>query len=141
MRNSTVLLVLALGCGMVACGSPSGPTTPPPPPPPPPVLAVFSDTDTKSSLMTSDVRDVDQQIVRFDTSAHTLIWAADGRTFPGFTVNGYTINGGFQVRFGTQDGERRAYFTETVRPYICNIEVINGQLIISPTNVPVPGEG
>jgi len=91
--------------------------------------------------MTPDVRDVDEQIVQFDTSARTLIWAADGRTFQGFTVTGDNINGEFQVRFGTKNGERRAYFTETGRATICNIEVTNGQLSISPTNVTVPGGG
>ena len=45
----------------------------------------------------------------------------------------------FQVRFGTRDGARRAYFTETVATTICDIEIVGGQLVISATNVPVPG--
>jgi hypothetical protein len=40
-----------------------------------PVLAVFS--DPASTFMTSDVRDVQEQIVRFDTATNALIWAAD----------------------------------------------------------------
>jgi hypothetical protein len=45
----------------------------------------------------------------------------------------------FQVRFGTKDGERRAYFTETVTTTIRDIEIIGGQLVITGTNVTVPG--
>jgi len=100
-------------------------------------LAMFS--DSASSLMTPDVRDVDGQIVRFDTNNRALIWAANNKAFPGYTVNGDIINHDFQVRFGTEDGERRAYFTETARPFICNIEIVNGQVVITATNVPVPG--
>jgi hypothetical protein len=40
-----------------------------------------------------------------------------------------------------EDGERRAYFTETGPATICDIEVVNGVLTILPTNVPVPGGG
>jgi hypothetical protein len=47
----------------------------------------------------------------------------------------------FQIRFGTKDGERRAYFTETASATICDIAVSGGHLLISPTTVPVPGGG
>lgn len=136
-----VIMIILLVSAMTACGgSPSAPTGAMPATgtsqPPQPVLAQFS--DPVSGSMTTDVRDVDEQIVRFDTKNQTLIWAADGRTFQGFTVNGNIINVDFQVRFGTKNGERRAYFTETARPFICNIEITNGQLSITATNVPVP---
>jgi hypothetical protein len=98
---------------------------------------VFSDPD--STFMTSDVRDVDDQIVRFDTANNALIWVASGQSFAGFRVNGLSLSSSFQVRFGTVDGERRAYFTETGPATICDIEVVNGQLVISATNVRVPG--
>jgi hypothetical protein len=108
------------------------------PPPLPVQLAVFSDS---SGFMTSDVRDVQGQIVQFDTANHALIWAADGRSFAGYPVSGDFIgaNRAFRVLFGTEDGQRRAYFTETVPETICDINVVNGQLIILPTNVRVPG--
>jgi hypothetical protein len=79
--------------------------------------------------------------VRFDTASISLIWAADGRSFSGYPVSGLFIRADrfFQVRFGTKDGERRAYFTETVATTICDIEIVGGQLVISPTNVTVPG--
>jgi len=100
---------------------------------------VFS--DPASSFTTSDVRDVQDQIVRFDTASNSLIWAADGRTFSGYPVSGLFIRSDrfFQVRFGTKDGERRAYFTEAVATTLCDVEVVGGQLVITPTNVTVPG--
>lgn len=138
-----VVLIAALsGCG----GSDSSPTTPtpsnptPPPPPAAPVqLAVFS--DPTSSFTTSDVRDAEEEIVRFDVANNALIWAGDGRSFSGFPVNGLFIRADrfFQVRFGTKDGERRAYFTEAVATTICDVELVGGQLVINPTTMTVPG--
>jgi hypothetical protein len=100
---------------------------------------VFS--DPASSFTTLDVRDVQEQIVRFDVASSSLIWAADGRSFTGFPVSGNFIRADrfFQVRFGTKDGERRVYFTETVATTICDIEIVGGQVIITPTTVHVPG--
>jgi hypothetical protein len=91
--------------------------------------------------MTSDIRDVQGQIVRFDMANGSLIWVADGRSFSGYPVNGLFIRADrfFQVRFGTEVGERRAYFTEAVATTICDVEVAGGQLVITPTNVHVPG--
>jgi hypothetical protein len=130
------ILLAILLAGMAACSdsSPSSPT-----PQPQPQLAVF--TDAAGGMSSSDVRDVDEQIVRFDRVANTLIWTASGASFPGFPVSGNFIGPtqGFEVRFGTQNGQRRAYFTERGPGTICNIEVANGQLVISPTNVAVPG--
>lgn len=136
-----ITIAAAAGCG----GSNSSPTTPSNPtlPPPPPStqvqLALFS--DPASSFTTSDVRDVQEQIVRFDTASNSLIWAADGRRFTGFPVNGNFVRADrfFQVRFGTKDGERRAYFTESVATTICDVEIVGGQVIITATNVNVPG--
>ena len=101
-------------------------------------LAVFSDPDSEFS--TTDVRDVDEEIVRFDATAKTLIWAADGSAFDDWDVDGNFLGPTrfFQVRFGTKDGERRAYFTETVTETICDIRIDNGQLRISATSVTVP---
>jgi hypothetical protein len=143
IRSAAVMLLILIE-GMAGCGgSPTAPPPPPPPPAPPPSgavqLAVFSDPD--SSFTTSDVRDVQRQIVRFDTASNSLIWAADGRSFSGYPVSGLFIRADrfFQVRFGMEDGERRAYFTETATATICDIEIIGGQLVITGTNVKVPG--
>lgn len=104
--------------------------------------AVFVDPDD-STFCTSDVRDVDDEIVRFDTSTNSIIWAADNTAYQEglWTVNGvFLAGGGFQVRFGTKDGERRAYFTETGPATICQIAVVGENLSISATNVTVPQE-
>jgi hypothetical protein len=137
-------VALVIGAGVVGCDGSSTPATPTPQPGPTPQpapvqLAVFSDPD--SSFMTSDVRDVQGQIVRFDMANGSLIWVADGRSFSGYPVNGLFIRADrfFQVRFGTEVGERRAYFTEAVATTICDVEVAGGQLVITPTNVHVPG--
>jgi hypothetical protein len=144
--RSTAMLLLLLINGMGGCGGsgstpPMSPTPMPPPPPPPgPVqLAVF--TDPVSGFMTSDVRDVQRQIVRFDVASNSLIWVGDGRSFSGYPASGLFIGAdrSFQVRFGTEDGERRAYFTETATETICDIEIVGGQLAITGTNVKVPG--
>jgi hypothetical protein len=133
-------IVVMLMVAITACSdSPSTPTPPPPVTQPPPVqLAVF--TDSATGFSTSDVRDVEGEIVRFNRANNSLIWAADGRSFPGYPVDGNFLNSGktFQVRFGTEGGEPRAYFTETVPATICDIEIVGGSLLISPTNVTVP---
>ncbi len=142
MRATAVLLLMliegAAGCGGSDSAPPPSPSPQPAPPPPAPVqLAEFHDPG--STFSTPDVRDVQEQIVHFDTANNSLIWTADGRSFPGYPVSGNLIASGFQVRFGTKDGERRAYFTETMSATICDIEVSGGQLLISATNVKVPG--
>jgi hypothetical protein len=43
------------------------------------------------------------------------------------------------VRFGTKDGQRRAYFTEAAAGTICDVEIVGGQVSITPTTVTVPG--
>jgi hypothetical protein len=143
VRKSTAILLLLLIEAISGCGgsksTPGAPSTSTSPPPAQVQPATFTDPD--SSFTTSDVRDVQEQIVRFDTASNSLIWTADGRSFPGYPVSGNFIRSdkAFQVRFGTKDGERRAYFTETVSETICDIEVVGSQLIISATSVRVPG--
>jgi hypothetical protein len=145
MRSTAVLLLMLIE-GVAGCGgsdsappAPSPSPSPAPPPPAPVQLAEFHDPD--STFSTPDVRDVQEQIVQFDVANNSLIWKADGRSFPGYPVSGNFVaeDKHFQVRFGTKDGERRAYFTETASATICDIEVTGGQLMISPTNVKVPG--
>jgi hypothetical protein len=142
----TVVLTALIAGAAVGCGNSATPTpspTPTPTPTPQPVqLAVFA--DPMSTFSTSDVRDVQDQIVRFDLTSGSLIWAADGRMFSAYPVTGSYFLGAdraFQVRFGTVGTERRAYFTETGRATICDIGVVNGVLQIAPTDVPVPGGG
>ncbi len=155
-----IVLLLVLAQGMAGCSGrdsspmPPGPSPvqqPPPtpvPPPRPPELAVF--TDSATGVSSSDVHDVQEQVVRFE--ADELIWVADGARFPEFIVDGNFI--GYhhkadrlmQVRFGTKDGERRAYLTwpddrlNGLAPAILDLLVDErGELKIVETMVPVPG--
>lgn len=131
MRKLAFLLffscLIAAGCGSSTTG-----------PDPAGSLVVFQDPD--SSLSTSDVRDAQEQIVRFNSVDDTLIWTPTGAAFSGWQTSGNYLDASrrFLVRFGTKDGTRRAYFTETAADTICDIQVSNGQLIIVPTDVPVP---
>lgn len=135
-RHFGWLLALALaGCGdSVSTSS----TTPPPPPAAGATLAVFTDAET--GFQTTDVRDVDNEIVRFDVSDGTLIWTPENLLFDGWRVQGSFLDEDrlFQVRFGTVSGERRAYFTESGRGTICDLSVVNNQLLIEPTDLLPP---
>jgi len=134
---------LALVCGWGGCAVPTSP-------PDGPVdgnqtarkPAVFQDPD--SAFSTSDVFDVDEEIVRFDTDNDSLVWAADDTEYQ---AGQWVVSGNFpmpsqffQVRFGTKNGARRAYFTETSSGTICDIETVDGTLSITATTVPVPQE-
>ena len=72
--------------------------------------------------------------------AKTIIWVEDGSAFEDWEVNGLFLGAGqdFQVRFGSREGERRAYFTETARGTICELSVTNNELFIAPTNLLPP---
>ena len=97
--------------------------------------------DSGSDFETSDVLDIDGEIVRFDAASRQMIWVKDSLAFSGWDVDGNVLRGGdFTVRFGTKDGQRMAYFTETGPATICDIVVQNGALSILPTNETVPQE-
>ena len=162
MKPSTLLL--ALLPALTACGqsSPVVPSESRPPPapavptPPPSTLAVFVDDDT--GFQTSDLRDAQDQVIQFNSNRE-LIWSADGTRLPGYRVwfltfpNGrryYFVEGkiceegcGFEVRFGTENGERRAYLTVDYghdNPgTMVDVEVIDGALRVSQTDVYPPG--
>lgn len=157
MRMTSGIVLLVLGQGLAGCGGgrslaiPSAPSqvTPAPVPSPGQVgLAVFSDSATGFS--TSDVHDAQDQIVRFE--ADELILAAIGARFQEFIVDGNFIDYHhkgetfLQIRFGTTNGERRAYVTwpdERLNgrpPAVLDLWVDErGDLKITDTLVPVPG--
>lgn len=107
-------------------------------------LVVFSDDAPGSTFLTTDVRDVEDEIVQFDEDTRAIVWKATGESFQvgSWTTNGNFLGtfGSFQVRFGTVNGERRAYFTETGPATICDIEVSGSFLSIFATSVTVPQE-
>jgi hypothetical protein len=88
-------------------------------------FALFVDPD--SGVRTADVRDVDRQIVHFDPQREAMVWAASGDPVGGWVADGNELRwargGAFRVRFGTEAGERRAYFTEADRGTICDLEI------------------
>jgi hypothetical protein len=105
-------------------------------------FARFTDPENPD-FTTPDVRDVDEEIVRFDTTDNSIVWAEDGSSYQAgsWEVNGLFLGGpNFQVRFGTKDGQRRAYFTEAGPATICQIEANGVSISISATNVTVPQE-
>ena len=74
-----------------------------------------------------------------------MIWAATGNAVGGWITNGNDLRwqrsgGAFRVRFGSEAGERRAYFTEADRGTICNLSIsAPEQLSISATSETPPG--
>jgi hypothetical protein len=100
-------------------------------------VVVFEDPET--SFKTSDVRDIDGQIVRFDAAAEQMIWTEDDSRFEGWDIAGNKLQRGFFcILFGSEDGVQHAYFTETSTQTICNIVVTNGSLSIFSTSEKVP---
>jgi hypothetical protein len=75
-------------------------------------------TDAATGFATSDLRDAQDHVVRIDADGY-LIWGETGTALGGFSVRGMTINMSadhacactLEVRFGTENGERRAYLT------------------------------
>ncbi len=124
-------------------------------PSPTPSLRAFVESSTGFS--TTDVRDADDQVIRIN-SANELIWTPDGTRLKGYSVK--TIQGShgvvtfiegsicdacyaFEVRFGTANGERRAYLTVDYghdNPgTLVDVELAGGRLVVRATDVFAPG--
>lgn len=134
MAASTVW-ALALATLFVCVGACSGGDSPTSPP----TLTLASFTDPKGGFSTSDVHDSEGEVVRFTVDG-LLVWPPTMATFGGFPVAGNLIGPtqGFEIRFGTEGGQRRAYFTERGPGTLCDIDLINGMINISPTSQTVP---
>lgn len=137
-RKTTASTVRALALatllvGVGACSDDDSPTSPTPP-----TLTLASFVDPRGGS-TTDVRDSEGDIVRFTVDG-LLVWPPTMATFGGFPVAGNLIGPtqGFEIRFGTEGGQRRAYFTERGPGTICDIDLINGMINISPTSQTVP---
>ena len=78
-------------------------------------LLVF--TDPASGFSTSEIHDAQEEIIKFN-SVGDLLWS-DGTRFPGFIFDGVNIEAKrlcscwFEIRFGSRNGNRRAYLTAT----------------------------
>jgi hypothetical protein len=104
-------------------------------------LVTFVEADTGFS--TQNVHDVDRQIIHFDAQRNAMIWGEDGAAVSGWVTDGNALRwsrgGGFLVRFGTEAGERRAYFTEAGPGTICNLDIrAPEQLFISASSEKPP---
>ena len=153
------LLPVLTGCDGSRSPTPTAPTpTAPTPVTPAPVstIAVFEESSTH--FATSDLRDAQDQILQF-SSSNELIWTADGTRLPGYRLTSHTFNDrnryyfiegkicpegcAFEVRFGTADGERRAYLTVDYghdNPgTLVDVEVAGTELLVTQTNAYPPG--
>jgi hypothetical protein len=143
-------IVLVLANGLVACSNPTAPAPPAPSgvsQPVPPSVVVF--TDPLTGLSTSDVRDARGHVVQF-TSANELIWI-DGTHLSGHQVDGHgnsvpeedSCKCWLVVRFGSADGERRAYMTADVGHSnpgtLVDLEIMAGRLVVTWTDLFPPG--
>jgi hypothetical protein len=112
-----------------------------------PTLRQFAEPGTGFS--TTSLYDAHDHIVQFNTASE-LIWVADGTRIPGFPVVDRTyINAEkicacwFEVRFGTKDGERRAYLTADYGHYnpatLVGLELVGGTLVMTQSDLFPPG--
>jgi len=134
------------GTGLTAGSCASAPPIPLPSPSPTPApsevgeLAVFDDPD--SDFTTTDVYDIDGDIVQFDIDRNVLIWKATGREYTSWQVQEYDLvgNGRYRVRFGSEGGVQRAYWTEVGPATVCDLRIgeLFGSLLIFATTNPVP---
>ena len=163
-KNSSFLAAAVVGTVfIVGCAQTQLPTNPsstlqptapsPPTAPASPTLIMFTEPGTGFS--TSDLRDVEEQVLQFNTSGE-LIWTADGTRLSGYQVDRSSYPGvsfivgkicaagcAFEIRFGTKDGERRAYLTADYghdNPgTLVDVEVAGGALVVTRTSLFVPG--
>jgi hypothetical protein len=97
-----------------------------------------------TGFATDAVHDADREVVHLDTARGAMVSAETGATVSGWRVDGADLSWSrfgvpFRVRFGTEDGERRAYFTEAGPGTICNLRFSGDeQLSISGTSETPP---
>jgi len=156
------LILVASLAVLVSCGDrgPSagarvGPSPTSPTVPTTAGLVVFTERGTNFS--TTDLRDAQDQILQID-ALDELIWTPDGTRLPGYHVETMEFSRGFfyfvtgnicregcqfEVRFGTKDGERRAYLTVDYghdNPgTMVDVEVAARTLVVSQTSLYPPG--
>jgi len=107
-----------------------------------PELVTF--VDPSSGFETQNVRDADRDVVSFHREGRAMIWSANSDEVTGWVTDGNELRWdrsgvAFRVRFGTEAGNRRAFFTETDAGTICDLEIrAPEQLSISATSQTPP---
>ena len=151
MRNRTIVpaLLAVLGALGAGCDQQSAlPQAQSPLPPPAANSQLVRFTDPRSGFSTADVRDAQEEIIRF-TTANELVWVEDGRTLSGYRVQGNTVvmdapcGCWLVIRFGSANGERRAYVTADYvhdNPgTVVDLEIAGERLVVNRTSVFPPG--
>jgi hypothetical protein len=150
MSMARTVLPVLFAAGVAACGgSPTSPSPAPAAASEPGEFARFVDRQT--GITTTEVRDANDQIVRFSVTGQ-LVWDATGARFGGFIADGVVITAGtvcpdcyILVRFATRGGERRAYLTWSgdatpERPTtILDVDVVSDRLVVAESDVILTG--
>jgi len=101
-------------------------------------LVAFFDESTE--FETLDVYDATREIVHFDAARNAMVSMDGSVAVSGWATAGNELTWsrsgiGFRVRFGTEAGERRAFFTEAAAGTICDLRLYGPeQLGISGTS-------
>jgi hypothetical protein len=105
-------------------------------------FVVFMDAAT--GFMTDEVHDAEREIVHFDAALGAMVSSETGDRVSGWNVTDADLRWSrsgvpFRVRFGTEESERRAYFTEAGPGTICDLSLVGPDvLFISGTNQTPP---
>jgi hypothetical protein len=84
--------------------------------------------DDATGFETLDVHDASRDVVRFDAALSAMVSADGSVAIPGWAATGNELSWvrsgvAFRVRFGTELGERRAFFTESATGTICELRL------------------
>ena len=84
--------------------------------------------DEATGFQTLDVHDATREIVHFDAARGAMVSADGSAAVSGWGTDGNALSWsrssiGFRVRFGTELGERRAFFTEDAAGTICDLRL------------------
>lgn len=85
--------------------------------------------DETTGVETLDVYDATREVVRFDSERSAMVSLDGAIAISGWAAVGPDLSWAqsgieFRVRFGTEQGERRAFFTETATGTICDLRLL-----------------
>jgi len=156
MTNRTFagICFLAIATTLTGCDrgdahqGPLAPTSTPAPVPTPAAPRLIAFTDAATGFVTSDVWDAKDHVVQFNSDGE-LIWSADGTHLKGYPLTQTYVAAEslcacwLEVRFGTTNGERRAYLTadygHSNPGTLISLELTGGSLVMTQSDVYPPG--